>query len=177
MKTLMEDLRVNRRNPLIVSTLVTFRYGHWVYYHVKLPVARQLLWLIYQFLDTVVVRIAGHGELPARCHIGPGLHIPHGVNGVIVHWDTIIGRNTTIYHQVTIGAKDPSTPEEYGPPHIGDRVFVGAGAKIIGRIIIGSDALIGANAVVISDIPCNATAVGIPARVIRSHSKVPQGYV
>ncbi|WP_217591999.1 serine O-acetyltransferase [Cohnella sp. GbtcB17] len=173
MNKFKQDLKVNRRNPLILSALATYRFGNWVTYDFKVPVLKQLLKFIYAVMDTLFVRIVNSGELPARANIGGGLFLPHGLNGVVVHWDAIIGCNATIYHQVTIGAKDPSTPEEYGPPTIGDHAFIGAGAKIIGKITLGNHVMVGANAVVLKDIPDYSTAVGVPAIVKpRSVAKV-----
>lgn len=87
--------------------------------------------------------------------------LPHGLNGIIVHYDAKFGKNCIILHQVTIAGKDD------GAPIIGDNVLIGAGAKLIGNIKIGNNVKIGANAVVTKDIPDNAVVVGIPAKIIR----------
>jgi serine O-acetyltransferase len=102
-------------------------------------------------------------ELPSTCKIGPGLCLLH--NGtVVLNSQSEIGVNCTISHGVTIGhthgGKHP------GAPKIGDRVFIGPGAVVIGAITIGSDASIGANAVVTCDVAPSAVVVGIPAREI-----------
>lgn len=91
-------------------------------------------------------------------------YLPHGLNGIVVSNQARIGSNATIFQQVTIGVKSLSVP---GAPTIGDRVFIGAGAKLIGPIKIGSNVTIGANAVVTKDIPDGATVVGNPGRVIK----------
>ncbi len=96
-------------------------------------------------------------DIPLNSKIGGGLLIPHP-NGIVIHPDAIIGPNCLIFQQVTIGAG--SKP---GLPIIEGHVDIGAGAKILGNIHIGAHARIGANAVVINDIPANTTAVGIPA--------------
>jgi len=87
--------------------------------------------------------------------------LPHP-NGVVMHRDAVIGVNCMIMQQVTIGQL-----AEGGAPRLGDGVYVGAGAKVLGEITIGDGASIGANAVVLSDVPPGCTAVGIPARVVR----------
>jgi serine O-acetyltransferase len=92
--------------------------------------------------------------------IGPGMTIAHG-HGTIVT-AARIGRNLWIHHQVTIGWSYGG-----GLPTLGDDVFVGVGAKILGDLEIGDGARIGANAVVIEDVPAGATAVGVPARLVR----------
>jgi serine O-acetyltransferase len=95
--------------------------------------------------------------------IGKGFVIEH-FGGVIIHSDTRIGDNVRIRQGVTIGNKSAEQPNAV--PHLGNRVDVGAGAKILGPITIGDDAVIGANAVVVKDVPAGATAVGIPARIL-----------
>jgi serine O-acetyltransferase len=91
---------------------------------------------------------------------GPGFVLVHS-NGTVINGAVQGGRGVILEHQVTIGAEKRSFPT------LGDDVFVGAGAKILGGIKIGSDVRIGANAVVLADVPAGATAVGIPARVVR----------
>jgi len=98
-------------------------------------------------------------DIPLNSKIGGGLLIPHP-NGIVIHPEAQIGPNCLIFQQVTIGAGPKP-----GLPFIEGHVDIGAGAKILGGIHIGAHARIGANAVVITDIPGNATAVGIPAVV------------
>lgn len=98
--------------------------------------------------------------------ISGGLYIAHPVGTVInvKH----MGKNCSVIAAVTIGMRN-----EWVFPTIGDNVFIGAGARVLGEITIGSNAKIGANAVVLQDIPENATAVGVPARVIKSAASTP----
>jgi serine O-acetyltransferase len=91
---------------------------------------------------------------------GPGFVLIHSL-GVVINGSVRGGSGVKIEHQVTIGA------EKRQSPVLGNDVFVGAGAKIIGPVRIGDGARIGANAVVLADIPAGATAVGIPAKVVR----------
>lgn len=148
------------------SVLSTYRFGHWVYYSVKMPGVRHLLLLVYAVLDMVFVRIAAGSEIPAECHIGKGFQIPHAT-GIVIRKNVRIGDNVVILHQVTIGANPPSRARKGGSPKIGNNVYIGAGAKILGPVSVGDNARIGANAVVVQDVPANATAVGVPARVVR----------
>jgi len=101
-------------------------------------------------------------DIPINATIGGGLLIPHP-NGVVIHPKAEIGINCLIMTQVVIGMSDDA-----GLPTIGNAVDIGAGAKILGSINIGSRSRIGANAVVISDVPPGATAVGIPAKIVTS---------
>lgn len=103
-------------------------------------------------------------DIPLNCKIGGGLLIPHP-NGIVIHPEANIGSNCLILQQVTIGVLDKS-----GPPCLGNRVDCGAGAKILGKIVIGDDVLIGANAVVLNDIPSKSTAVGVPAKIVKKNS-------
>lgn len=90
---------------------------------------------------------------------------PHGLNGIVIHHKARIGNRCMIMQQVTIGG----TTNENGPiaAIIGDNCFLGAGCKILGEVKIGNNVKIGANAVVLDDIPDNCTAVGIPARIVK----------
>lgn len=119
--------------------------------------------LLYSFAKRRVQfwQVVAGAHITPDSDIGGGLQIPHP-NGVVIHENAVIGSNCMIMQQVTIG-------QLAGPPvpRLGDRVYVGAGAKILGGVIIGDGARIGANAVVLTDVPANCTAVGIPARVIQ----------
>ena len=95
-----------------------------------------------------------------KCVIGEGFHMMH-LNGITIGSGAIIGKNCTIYQQVTIGNEKDKFPV------IGDNVTIYAGAKVLGGIKIGNNAVIGANAVVLKDVPENSVAVGVPARIIK----------
>jgi len=99
-------------------------------------------------------------EVPSGAPIGGGLYIAHPA-GTVIMVDRV-GRNVSIIAAVTIGMRN-----EWAFPVIGDNVFIGAGARVLGGITIGDDVVIGANAVVIEDTPPGATVVGVPARVIK----------
>ena len=100
-------------------------------------------------------------DVPTNANLGGGLIMLHP-NGVVIHPDAVIGPNCLILQQVTLG-----TGPLPGLPRLGGNVDVGAGARILGGVTIGDHARIGANAVVIKDVPAGATAVGIPARIIQ----------
>jgi len=104
-------------------------------------------------------------DIKAKVKIGKGLHLPHPI-GIVINAKSIIGDNCTIMQQVTIGNK--SSKEEYLVPKIGNNVYIGSGAKIIGNCRVGNNVVIGANAVVTKDIPDNCVVAGIPARIISS---------
>lgn len=107
-------------------------------------------------------------DLPFQVVAGPGLRLPHGGRGVVLHPTVRIGAGGTLYHQVTIGVSDGNPAAT-----LGDDVFIGAGAKVLGHITIGDGCRIGANAVVLHDVPAGATAVGVPAQIRRRRDDDP----
>ncbi len=102
-------------------------------------------------------------ELPRGTKVGEGFYIGH-FGGIIISGGAVIGRNCNISQGVTIGVAGRG--ENRGIPIIGDGVYMGAGSKIIGKIRVGNNVAIGANAVVTKDVPDNAVVVGIPAKII-----------
>lgn len=160
---LKEDLKVNY---MLISKIVciNFRFGHWTN-SLKTPILKQLLKLVYKVVN-FFVEIISQSEIPARCEIGKGLRLEHGGKGVIIHPSAKIGDHARIYHQVTIGLNKGKVPL------IGNNVYIGAGAKILGGLVIGNDVKIGANAVVTKNVPDYCTAVGIPARVIQEKKEI-----
>lgn len=103
-------------------------------------------------------------EIHPSATIGRGLFIDHGM-GVVIGETAVIGKNVTLFQGVTLGG----TGKEHGKRHptIGDNVVIGAGAKVLGNITIGNDSMVGANAVVIRDVPEHSTVVGVPGRITR----------
>lgn len=103
-------------------------------------------------------------EIHPGATIGKGLFIDHGT-GVVIGETAIIGNNVTLFHGVTLGG----TGKEKGKRHptIGNNVFIGSGAKILGNIIIGDNVKIGANAVILKNVPSNVTIVGVPGKIVK----------
>ena len=114
-------------------------------------------------------------EIHPGAKIGKNLFIDHGM-GVVIGETSEIGDNVTIYHAVTLGGSSPSIDSERQRhekrhPTIGNDVVIGSGAQIIGPIKVGNNARIAANAVVVKNVPENATMVGIPARAVKLENK------
>ena len=114
-------------------------------------------------------------EIHPRAKIGKNLFIDHGM-GVVIGETSEIGDNVTIYHAVTLGGSSPSIDSERQRhekrhPTIGNDVVIGSGAQIIGPIKVGNNARIAANAVVVKNVPENATMVGIPAKAVKLENK------
>jgi len=123
------------------------------------------LLFLYAIVDYLFVRTILNCEIPAACRIGRNLRLPHGGRGVVIDRDAVIGDHVTLYHQVTIGRIMEGFGKS-GSPVIGHHVVVGSGAKILGPVHVGDHAKIEANSVVLRDVPEDATAVGIPAKII-----------
>ena len=102
-------------------------------------------------------------EVPVNLQAGGGLVMPHPT-GVVIHGRVVLGVNCMVFQQVTLGTNGPRP----GVPTIGGHVDIGAGAKVLGGVVIGDHAKVGANAVVLCDVPAGATAVGVPARILRA---------
>lgn len=132
----------------------SYFHHHPVFHHTLLPFVRVLLWH-YPYKYGIKVSF--------KASIGSGLYIGH-FGGIFVNYETVIGKNFNISQDVTIGQVNRG--ERKGCPIIGDNVYVGAGAKIIGKVRIGNNVAIGANCVVTRDVPDNAVVVGIPCKVI-----------
>jgi serine O-acetyltransferase len=111
-------------------------------------------------------------SIPTSTRIGEGFYIGH-FGGIVVNGDCRIGRDCNISQDVTLGRANRGPRR--GAPVIGDRVYIGPGAKLVGAVRVGSNVAIGANAVVTTDIPDNAVVAGVPARVISYGGSV--GYV
>lgn len=142
-----------------------YRFGQWRY-GIRPAFLRKPFSLLYKILRTGCQMLTGV-ELPCETRVGRRLRIEH-FGGIVISGDTVIGDDVVLRHGVTIGLKRTG---QRGAPRIGNRVDIGAGAKILGNITIGDNAVIGANAVVIKDVPPGAFAAGIPARIIRQEFK------
>ena len=130
------------------------RLAHWLWEHGHLLLAR---WLSH--LGRLLTGI----EIHPGARIGPGFFIDHGM-GVVIGETAEVGANVTLYHGVTLGGVSWQKGKRH--PTVGDSVVVGAGAKILGPITIGDHTRVGANSVVVKDVPAYKTVVGIPGKVV-----------
>jgi serine O-acetyltransferase len=130
------------------------RSGPWHALMRKVARARHLFW-----------SIITQSDIEHRAKFGRRLMLPHP-NGVVIHEDAVIGDDCMIMQQVTIGMIGDGEV-----PTLGNGIYVGAGAKIIGKVKVGDGARIGANAVVTQDVPAGWTAVGVPARLVKRTSE------
>ncbi len=159
---LREDLHAHDGNPLEQGfwAVAVHRFGNWRMGRPK--VIRAPLTLVYRLLNKWVEWTCGI-SLPYTVRLGRRVRIWHH-GGMILHARSI-GDDVQIRQNTTFGLADPRRPGEI--PTIGDRVDIGCGACIIGGVSVGPGAKIGANAVVLADVPEGATAVGVPARIVR----------
>jgi len=133
--------------------LSIYRLARWFYVH-RIPL---LPWLLYS-----LNRIAFATVVPPSAHVGKDVILGYKGLGIVIHRHAWIGDRVNVGPKVTIGGR-AGIP---GAPRIEDDVLIGSGAQVLGPICIGQGAQIGANAVVLCDVPSGATAVGVPARIL-----------
>jgi serine O-acetyltransferase len=127
------------------------------------------------FVSQLIFKSITGIEIDSDAHLGPGLMIPH--EGTIVIGPVRIGRHCTISHGVTLGqGLLGDGPAHNDTPVLGDRVWVGPGAVIAGPINVGSDAAVGANSVVLRDVPPRGVVLGVPSRVVSQKGSFTQIY-
>lgn len=151
-----------------------FKYGFWLRVR-QFVASRPLLRILFLPVMKLVMLQLGfkYGIMIAGvARIGPGFYICH-FGGIWISNEAVIGRNVNISQDVTIGVT--CRGKRQGAPVIGDNVYIGPGAKVIGRIRVGNNVAIGANSLVCRDVPDNAVVVGVPARIISMHGAA--GYV
>ncbi|MGD0892940.1 MAG: serine O-acetyltransferase [Terracidiphilus sp.] len=140
--------------------MVVYRFGRWRY-AIRWRWLRMPFSFLYKLLKPFSEALTGI-ELPCEATVGRRFRIDH-FGGIVISGDAAFGDDCVIRNGVTVGLRHAG---HRGAPILGNRVDVGAGAKILGAIRIGDDVLIGANAVVLVDVPSNSVAVGVPARVL-----------
>ena len=138
-----------------VHALIWHRFAHWFYKHHMFFIAR-LISQIARFFTLI--------EIHPGAVLGHGILIDHGC-GIVIGETTVVGDNCTIYQGVTLGGVGTKKGKRH--PTIGNNVLIGTGAKVLGPFKVGDNSRIAANSVVLSEIPPDSTAVGIPARVVR----------
>ncbi len=154
------------KNPVEVILLysgfhaiVAYRISHAIW-QMKVPLLPRAISQFAKFLTGI--------EIHPGASIAKGLFIDHGM-GVVVGETTIIGENVTLFQGVTLGGTGKETGKRH--PTLGNNIVVGTGAKVLGNITIGDNSYIGANAVVVKDVPPNSTVVGVPGRITKQDGK------
>jgi len=158
---------VGRNDPALHSKFeLFFNYpGLWAlfYHRIAHAIYKRGLRFIPRFISGFS-RLVTTIDIHPAAQIGERVFIDHGA-GVVIGETAIIGDDVVIYQQVTLGGVSTSHGKRH--PTVENGVVIGAGAKILGNITLGSDCKVGANSVVIKDVPCCATAVGVPARILK----------
>jgi len=169
---------IKKRDPAaksILSIILTYPGVKAVFFH-------QISNFFYKAGFDLVARIISQTvrfftgiEIHPGAKLGKNLFIDHGM-GVVIGETSEVGDNVTIYHAVTLGGSSPSIDsekqrQEKRHPTIGHDVVIGSGAQIIGPVKVGNNSRIAANAVVVKDVPENATMVGIPAKAVKLDNK------
>ena len=144
-----------------VHAMIMHRMAHALYKKKKLFTAR-LISQISRFMTGI--------EIHPGAKMGEGILIDHGM-GVVIGETAEVGNRVTIYQGATLGATGKDTGKRH--PTVGDDVLIGAGTKILGPLNIGSNSKIGANSVVVKDVPNGATVVGIPAKIVKIRNLEP----
>ncbi len=158
-----------KNDPSIHSIIEVFLYPSFkvkLYYKISHFLYKRKRFLIARIISEKAKRKTGI-EIHPGATIGKNLFIDHGM-GVVIGETCVIGDNVKLFHGVTLGG----TGKEKGKRHptIGNNVFIGSGAKILGNITIGNNVKIGANSVILESIPDNVTVVGIPGKIIKHHT-------
>ncbi|SHJ40615.1 serine O-acetyltransferase [Hathewaya proteolytica DSM 3090] len=141
-----------------IHALIVYRIAHFLYTK-KLFFLSRLLSQISRFFTGI--------EIHPGAVIGRGLFIDHGF-GVVIGETTVIGDNVTLFQGVTLGGTGKDKGKRH--PTLGDNIIVGCGAKVLGPINIGNNVKVGANSVVLKDVPPDCTVVGIPGRIVRKNA-------
>lgn len=142
-----------------LHALMIHRIAH-LLWRLKIPLIPRLISQWARFLTGI--------EIHPGAKIGRGLFIDHGM-GVVIGETSIIGDNVTLFQGVTLGGTGKESGKRH--PTLGDNVVIGAGAKVLGNITVGDNSYVGSNAVIIRDVPPNATVVGVPGHITKQDGK------
>ena len=140
--------------------IAVYRFGRWVYTR-RPPLVGPALHGLYLAASKTVEMASGVFLHPSN-QIGPGLYIGHP-GSIHLNPEAVMGSQCSLSQEVTLGT---AAGGHEGAPVVGDRVYLGAGAKVIGKVHIGSDVNVAANSLVLADVPDGVTVMGVPARVI-----------
>ena len=174
LRTILEDIRAVRRNDpsahswsevvlchVPLHAIMFYRLSHWLFAACRLRLLGKMAATFSRWLTGV--------EIHPGARIGPGFFIDHGA-GVVIGETVVIGKHCFLFHNVTLGGTGRYQGQRH--PVVGDHVFIGTGATVLGPVRIGDYAKVGANAFVINhDVPAHCTVVGTPARIVKIHGE------
>lgn len=139
-----------------MTAIKFYRIAHALYLK-HIPLLPKLFYRMIYFVN--------NSHLHYQTEVGMGTTLAYGGIGVVIHKDAIIGQNCVIESNVTIGGRN-NIPDA---PVIGDNVFIGTGARILGNVHVGNGSIIGANAVVLRDVPERCSVAGVPAKILHKN--------
>lgn len=172
LKFIKEQINIiKKRDPAIKSTLEVFLYPSFraqFYHKISKYFYKHKMYFLARLISEFAKRRTGI-EIHPGATIGKNLFIDHGM-GVVIGQTAIIGNDVTMFHGVTLGGTGNEKTKKRHPT-IGNNVFIGSGAKVLGNITIGDNVRIGANAVVLKNVEKNRTIVGIPGYVVKENVK------
>lgn len=146
------DNKSTKRKGKTSIVIKFYKAMRWCWTH-KLTFLAKLIWRLTQILFSCYI--------PPTTILEDGVEIAHGI-GIVIHQNSVVGAGTIIYQNVTIGVQGPK---------IGKNCLLGAGCCILGAITLGDNVVVGANAVVLKDVPDNCVVVGIPAKIVRRNGE------
>lgn len=154
-------------NPAVWA-IASYRLSHWLYVEKPAAVVRIPLKLVsFVFMQFCIIFM--EMDIDPQANIGGGLYIGH-IGGVHINPGAVLGRNCDLAHRVTIGA---SAMGRQGIPVLGDGVYVGTGATLVGKIRVGDGAKIAANTLVMTNVPPGATVMGVPGKIVMRPRAMP----
>jgi serine O-acetyltransferase len=142
-----------------LHALWIYRFNHWLWIHGRTFLARA---------SSQMARLITGIEIHPGAQIGKRFFVDHGM-GVVIGETTIVGDDVTLYQGVTLGGTGKETGKRH--PTIGNGVVIGAGARVLGNIVIGENSRVGAGSVVLRDVPDNSTVVGVPGHIVFRQGK------
>ncbi|NDK57510.1 serine O-acetyltransferase [Pontibacter fetidus] len=148
--------------------IISYRFSHWVHYRVNILFFRQVL-KCFSFMSQRFFETFTSVEISEKAFIGKGIFIAH-YGSIVISERTRIGDYVSLHQGVTLGGAGRG--EDYGDPVLGDRVYIGAGAKVVGKVNLGSDIMIGCNSVVTKNFPDSTTLGGVPAKILNYDGSV-----
>lgn len=171
LKIINKDLNAHTKNGSFLTKTKWAVFNHTIHMGILFRISSSLLRI--PFLGVILskiveylIRILYASDISPRAKIKGGLVFSHG-HDIVIGSEVTMGNNCTVFNGVTLGNKNLECSAEGNQPTLGNNVTLSTGAKVLGPITIGDNVIVGANSVVIHDLPSNCIAVGIPAKIIK----------
>ncbi|MDH5765402.1 MAG: serine acetyltransferase [Gammaproteobacteria bacterium] len=167
------DVRAATKSDLLLINIKWFLLNHSMHLLFLYRLGQDLYRVRYigkvlGYILEYLIRVVYSSDMSCRADIGEGVVIVHG-HDIVIGADVIIGRNCKIFNGVTLGNKDIKKSSYGNQPVIGDNVVLSTGAKVLGKVNLGDNVIVGANSVVVKDVPADSVVAGVPAKIIRDN--------